>query len=434
MLDGDQEAEPVSASAFYRPSTMPSVPLLSVAPGTQPSEPPSYTPPSPPAAPGTPAADPSVSVTDPPTRLSDSVKPASPPEPAVPVTPGTGAKVPVPVGTYLTVGGVLAEVNGTPIFAARVMKELEIPLAARARETTPEAFEAEARRLIERTINEFELEELEYASAQQSLEADDKKLADLITMDYRQKLITAAGGSLEQAKRVAAESGENFDELLRTRSRRNLVGLYIQKKLLPRVEITTNDMRRYYKDNLDKEFTSRSQVTFRLIRIDPNFSGGKAPALDKITEIRARAVAGEDFGALAGSLNDDASLARNKGLLGPISPGSLAAEKVEKAAFRTDVGQISEIIEDRGGFYIVKVESKKLGAVREFEQQAVQEEIRAALVKIQLATVRESHLDDLQRNKTGERDEKKIQTAVEMAVQRYPIWRSQKPPSGQGAP
>jgi parvulin-like peptidyl-prolyl isomerase len=323
----------------------------------------------------------------------------------------------------MTIGGVLAEVNGVPIFAARVMRELEPVLSARAKELEPRPFELEASNLITRQINEFVSEELEYASAQRSLDTDDKKLADLLTTDFRQKKITEAGGSLEQAKRLATEQGNNFEEQINQRNRLFLIQIYYQKKVFPRVQITTSDMREYYAQNVDKLFTEKSEATFRLIRVDPNRVGGKEKALERIKTLRDRANS-EDFADLAKTANDDSTLSRSGGKVGPIARNTLALEKVEDAVFRLEPGQVSEIIEDRGGFYIAKLETKKTGSVKPFDDPAVQDRVRRELNSLQVAQMRQQIRADLEKNAIVRRDPRMLQTALDMATQRYPMWRA----------
>lgn len=421
---GPPDPVTLQPSAFQQSSLVTAVsdPATSDAPSNQPANAPALS-----DSPN-PLAPPRLSAAAPGTLLSSQVRevPPTPTAPRAPFTPDAPAP-PIPMaGTYMTIGGVLAEVNGVPIFAARVMKELEPALSARARELEPRPFEAEARGLIDRTLNEFISEELEYASAQRNLGADDRKLADALTTDFRQRLILDAGGSLENAKRIALESGEDFEKMIDRENRRFLIRIYYEKKVRPRVSnATTGDMRRFYRENIDKVFTEQTSATFRLIRVDPARHGGKQPALDRITGLRDRAANGEDFLTLATTANDDNGLARRGGNVGKIDRGSFALEKVEQAVFRTEPGQITEIVEDRGGFFIAKVEALKLGTVRPFEDPAVQRDIREKLFAAEIGRMRLQAREELAKGATIRRDPQMLQTALEMAAQRYPLWRNQ---------
>jgi parvulin-like peptidyl-prolyl isomerase len=330
----------------------------------------------------------------------------------------------VSAGSFMTMGGVVSEVNGVPIFATPVMREIEPILAVRAKALSQREFQSLAMRLIQQQIGDFEREELEYASAQRNLDSNDRKVADMITGQWRQERIVEAGGSVEMARRKATEAGENFDEMVQRQSRIHLIQLYYQKKVVPRVQITTADMRRFYRDNVDKLFTERDTTTYRVIRIDPAQQGGKEGALTRARALREQATTG-DFAAMAGESNDDRSLKRTAGLVGPLPKGAFALERVEEAVFRTDVGGITEIVEDRGGFYIAKVEGRKLGSVRSFDELEVQAKIKEELRKLQIAEMRDRVVEDLRSNAVIRRDDRMMQIAADMAMQRYAAWRSQ---------
>lgn len=91
-------------------------------------------------------------------------------------------------------------------------------------------------------------------------------------------------------------------------------------------------------------------------------------ALERAREVRAKALAGEDFLALAATYSNDPGLKANKGYLG------LAAEKeldpaVAEAAFRLKRdGEVSEVVESRFGFHVLKRTAFKPGYVRKFDE------------------------------------------------------------------
>lgn len=422
----------VTPSAFLRPqmgSTSPETMAADVPPVGDGAPAPLAEATSPATDPSAPAAEgrlAAVSVASPEANLAEQLRDI----PATPLPPGPEQpRLPPPpvalTGTYMTLGGVLAEVNGVPIFAARVMRELEPVLAARARQLELRQFESEARSLIQRTLNDFISEELEYANALRSLSAEDRRLADNLTTAFRQRRILEAGGSLQNAIRLAAENGDDFDELVRRENRRFLVRIYYEKKVRPRVSnATTADMRRFYRENVTRLFTEKTEAQFRMIRVDPARHGGREAALTRIRNIRDRALAGEDFAQLASTLNDDAALARRGGDVGTIGRGAFFLENVEEAVFRTEPGGLTEIVEDRGGFYLAKVESRTIGAVRPFDDPAVQAAIREELLSEEISRMRRRAVAELQRSALINTDPAMLQTAVEMAVQRYPLWRA----------
>src|SRR5207248_5075745 len=118
---------------------------------------------------------------------------------------------------------------------------------------------------IRNTRDELIRIELFYAAAQRTLDAEDKRLADVLTINWRMQQITQAGGSVELARRKAHEEfGADFDELVQERSRIELTRIYEQKKIVPRIQVTAGDIREYYDNNVNKKFSEAERVKFRL--------------------------------------------------------------------------------------------------------------------------------------------------------------------------
>ena len=82
-----------------------------------------------------------------------------------------------------------------------------------------------------------------------------------------------------------------------------------------------------------------------------------AAALEKITKLRERVLAGEDFAALARENSDCPSGPRAGGDLGVFGHGAMVPE-FDKAAFEQPVGEIGEIVKTSFGYHIVKVTEK----------------------------------------------------------------------------
>ena len=105
-----------------------------------------------------------------------------------------------------------------------------------------------------------------------------------------------------------------------------------------------------------------------------------AAALEKITKIRERALAGEDFAALAKENSDCPSKARG-GDLGAFGHGQMVPE-FDKAAFEQPVGEIGEIVKTQFGYHVVKVTEKipaHVPTLEDFREDIV-ESIRAEAV------------------------------------------------------
>jgi peptidyl-prolyl cis-trans isomerase C len=82
----------------------------------------------------------------------------------------------------------------------------------------------------------------------------------------------------------------------------------------------------------------------------------EAEALAKVTELRAKIVAGADFAVVAKESSDDTGSGANGGDLGVFGRGQMVPE-FDKEAFLLPVGQISQPVKSPFGYHIIKVES-----------------------------------------------------------------------------
>jgi parvulin-like peptidyl-prolyl isomerase len=327
----------------------------------------------------------------------------------------------LPLRRWIEVGGVVVEVNGHAINAGDVLKPLRPMLAAEARRSDAEAYRVFATREIKNQIMYMIRNELTVAQAEKALDQSEKDLGWQMTMVWKQQQVAAAGGSLEQAKARAAAEGNDFDEMLKDKLRENEVMIYYQKKLVPRLQVTAQDMREYYQRHVKDMFSEPEEVQFRLIKIAIK-SAGRDDALKKITDLKERLARGEDFQTLATQFNDDSRLSKSGGLEQPIARGSYVNEKVEKAAWALQPGKISDIIETPNAFYLVKLESRKDGHVRPFEDLMVQRQIDQILRKEQFTIVQEKEMKKLLEAHPIDPDPPRHALAVEMAMQMYPQW------------
>jgi parvulin-like peptidyl-prolyl isomerase len=130
---------------------------------------------------------------------------------------------------------------------------------------------------------------------------------------------------------------------------------------------------------------------------------------------------------MASSVNDDKYLMTRGGDVGWVQKGAYANEQVEKAVWDLQPGQVSDIIDAGGAFYVAKVEERKLGRVMPFDEQAVQERIQKQLRAEQFRQLRDKVLETLTKNSVLRTDTDMVNTAIDMAVQNYPRWHGGEP-------
>lgn len=139
--------------------------------------------------------------------------------------------------------------------------------------------------------------------------------------------------------------------------------------LAGKVEVSDVDLNEYYELNKNTEFQREEQVAARHILKKTSGEGddAKAAARKAIEDIQARLKAGEGFEDLARAESDDPGSATKGGDLGFFSRGRMVPP-FEAAAFSTEPGQTSDIVESDFGFHIVQVYDRKPAGVAPFDE------------------------------------------------------------------
>ncbi|MGH7176296.1 MAG: peptidylprolyl isomerase [Tepidisphaeraceae bacterium] len=336
--------------------------------------------------------------------------------------PGKPQPPPVTQGGFQLLGAVVVSVDDKAIFADKVVQTLEPVLSAKAKQVDAARFRAVAMGEVQKQVQVLVRDELEFAAAERNLDAQDRKIASYMTEQWRQSQIRKAGGSLELARQRAAADGADFQEMVDDRYKLEMRRIYFQKKEFPKIQVTADDMRRFYNKHLNDMFTDRDQAQFRVIRIGIVQTGGRDKAYAKVKDLHDRAKRGEDFATMASATNDDKMLMKNGGAVGMIDRGAYSNQTLEVAVWRIQPGEITEIVETPDAFFIAKLEQRKVGRVMPFEEQEVQARIRKILEAEQFTALREKTLVKLMQEAIIYPDPANFQPAVDIAMQRYAAW------------
>jgi len=158
---------------------------------------------------------------------------------------------------------------------------------------------------------------------------------------------------------------------------------YLAKVVMPEAAVSEADLKEYYTQN-KQSLGVPEQVRARhiLFKVDPAASEDeKNQAKARAEAILKQVQAGEDFAKLAAAHSDDAESKAKGGDLGYFSPGKMVPE-FEGAAFYTDPGEISDIVETKFGYHIIKVEDHIDARERSFEEMkdTIKEKLHQQLV------------------------------------------------------
>jgi len=257
---------------------------------------------------------------------------------------------------------VVAKVNGEIITLSTVEERASIARQQLKASEKPAKFSE--REIALKTLGGIIEEKLQLQEAKKSgLEVDDDSvqlaLDDImkrnnITESQMKEMLEAEGRSMEQYKEVIR------DQILVTK----VVQFHMGKS----AGATDKQIKRYYHKH-QKDFWQSRQPFVRhiLFIVDENAS----PEKKQLKKIKAREVLrqirdGSDFFAMAKKYSEDVS-AGSGGEIGLLKKGHLVPE-FEKVAFRLKAGEISDVVESRYGFHIIKVDRVIPGKAKSLEE------------------------------------------------------------------
>lgn len=175
-----------------------------------------------------------------------------------------------------------------------------------------------------------------------------------------QRYINAARdqyGSEESFREALEAEGYTLESFKREQKRALLLQELIKQKFGSEMDVTDDDVKQFYRENRD-QFPARSDsVKLKHIFIMYNTTDeDKEKALRRAQYILNRANGGDDFGELAKEFSDHEISKVSGGDMGYFMPGVGKYDfRLEEAASKLSVGEISEPIEVPGGYEIIKV-------------------------------------------------------------------------------
>lgn len=256
---------------------------------------------------------------------------------------------------------VVAEVNGVPILAGQVEKACEadrLLLGARGEEVAPEKSLELRSRALELIISG----ELVYQAARAEglvVSADE--------IDSQLEVVRSQFASDDEFASYLETAGSS-PERLRDETERRLLMEHYTERITGDLRIDESEARGIY-DEEKSRFMGDEQIRAARILIRARSQDPpelRAEARARVEEARRRALAGEDFDALAREYSES-PLASRGGDLGFFPRGRMLPE-FEKAVFALPVGGLSPVFETPHGFNLVKVLERREAELRPFEE------------------------------------------------------------------
>ncbi len=230
------------------------------------------------------------------------------------------------------------------------------------------------------TIEEFEREFGQGRSTEQVNSADLATKKEFLNTMIDKKL------QLIDAYQNKADENEKIVELLENRTSVYMFRRLIDKEVIEKI-IPESRIKEYYKK-------TGKQVKIRQIflKFDSHDQGSKLKIKELADDLARRIKHGEDFGEMAKSNSNDINTAKKGGVLNYMSWNVKSANNpLYVAAFSMKENEISDPIETKDGYYIIKVVHIKKLPLPPYDIQ--KERIRQAILKMHSSELTQAYYD-----------------------------------------
>jgi len=206
------------------------------------------------------------------------------------------------------------------------------------------------KKVLDNMINR---EVLYQASQKKDFTADDKAVEE--------KLASFKKQFPDEAQFKEALSKMNLsEEVIKKQIREQLsIQQLVDQEVVPNITVSEADAKAYYEAN-PQFFKQPEQVKARhiLIKVAPDADEAKkAEARKKLETVQKKLKEGGDFAELAKEYSEGPSSTKG-GDLGSFGRGQMV-KPFEEVAFAMEEGTVSDIVETRFGYHLIKVEEKK---------------------------------------------------------------------------
>jgi parvulin-like peptidyl-prolyl isomerase len=291
--------------------------------------------------------------------------------------------------TSFAMDKVVAKVNGQNIYESEVKLVLSQFLARNGMTLQQVGYNnPQLRNFKMEILNKLIDRELLYALASQNVPADiDKKVDEyIINMKKEYK------SDLEFQQEIE-KTGSNYNEFKERIKKNMIIDEYI-KSLSHRVNITDEEIEKFYKDNFSA-FNKEKMVRASHILIEVKNGMDDMTAKEKIDKIYKEAKANPGaFAELAKKYSTGPS-GPSGGDLGYFRERGDMIDKFSDVAFAMKVGEISKPIKTKFGYHIIKVTDIKPPQKQSLDE--VKHKIRAILTDEKVKNILQEELDKVRK-------------------------------------
>jgi peptidyl-prolyl cis-trans isomerase SurA len=288
---------------------------------------------------------------------------------------------------------IVAVVNNDVISLSDLNRVIGPMLAAYSQQKGQTLSDEERGELVKKALDQLvEKKLIEQKAKEFDIKVTDKEIERSVEDVLQRNNIT-----LDQLKDILKKDGSSFEDYRKMLRGEILMSKVVAREVRSKVTITEKDIQDYYGQGVRSQSQDKPGERVRIqqifIAITPETTAKQAEKLTRqLEDIRAKIVAGEDFGQMAVKYSQDAS-AKEGGDMGYFSRGELLP-LIENAAFNMQAGDVSSVIRTPVGIHIIKVVEKQ-GSGEETAKTYNRQEIEDSLYRQQVDALYQKWIDDL---------------------------------------
>lgn len=176
------------------------------------------------------------------------------------------------------------------------------------------------------------------------------------TQQRMNMILQNSGNSPEQLERTYGKTLDQIQLELRDQIREQMLANAMQSKITKGLDVTPAEVKRFFSkipaDSLP--FYSADVEVGQIVRVAKVSESQEAETKARLSELRNRILAGEDFTTLAKKYSEEPAAQVSGGDLGYAGRGAMVAE-FEGMAFRLKKGEISQPFKSPFGFHIMQL-------------------------------------------------------------------------------
>src|SRR6202453_2677583 len=199
--------------------------------------------------------------------------------------------------------------------------------------------------------------------------------------------------SIEDLEKAVEGSGLAWEDYKTQMRNGMLTQEVIRREVGSHINIPNEEVKQYY-DAHPEEFTRPEQVAIAEVFLSTE---GKSPeeiesVQKKAEDLRARVIKGDDFNEIAKRYSEGSTAKDQGGDLGTFKRGVLAPQ-LDEVVFKLQKGQITDVIQTKTGFEILKVQAHFVAGLQPMDK--VENEVMNKLYMVKMQPSMRTYLGEL---------------------------------------